>query len=79
MKNNNNNILIKFSSLSTNQGGAWCFPRSGRVDGGVDHANHALALGEPRAAPFRSGWVWAPQSGRGTGERGYRIGDKYVE
>ena len=42
-------------------------PRSGRVDGGVDHARAALALGEPRAAPVRSGWAEATQRGRGNG------------
>ena len=42
-------------------------PRSGRVDGGVDHARVALALGEPRTAPVRSGWAGAPQRGRGNG------------
>ena len=42
-------------------------PRSGRVDGGVDHARVALALGEPRAAPVRSGWAGATQKGRGNG------------
>ena len=42
-------------------------PRSGRVDGGVDHARAALALGEPRAAPVRSGWAGAPHRGRGNG------------
>ena len=42
-------------------------PRSGRVDGGVDHARVALALGEPRAAPVRSGWAGATQRGRGNG------------
>ena len=42
-------------------------PRSGRVDGGVDHARAALALGEPRAAPVRSGWAEAPHRGRGNG------------
>ena len=42
-------------------------PRLGRVDGGVDHARAALALGEPRAAPVRSGWAGAPQRGRGNG------------
>ena len=46
--------------------GAW-FPRSGRVDGGVDHARAALALDEPRAATIRSGWSGAPQRGRGNG------------
>ena len=42
-------------------------PRSGRVDGGVDHARVVLALGEPRAAPVRSGWAGAPHRGRGNG------------
>ena len=42
-------------------------PRSGRVDGGVDHARAALALGEPRAAPVRSGWAEPTQRGRGNG------------
>ena len=42
-------------------------PRSGRLDGGVDHARVVLALGEPRAAPVRSGWAGAPHRGRGNG------------
>ena len=42
-------------------------PRSGRVDGGVDHARAALALGEPRAAPVRSVWAGAPQRSRENG------------
>ena len=54
-------------------------PRSGRVDGGVDHARAALALGEPRAAPVRSGGAEATQRGRGDGgeggERGAQKGE----
>ena len=42
-------------------------PRSGRVDGGVDHVRAALALGEPRAATIRSGWVGATRGAGGTG------------
>ena len=42
-------------------------PRSGRVDGGVDHARVVLALGEPIAAPVRSGWAGATQRGWGNG------------
>ena len=42
-------------------------PRSGRVDGGVDHVRAALALGEPRAATIRSGWAGPIQRGRGNG------------
>ena len=50
-------------------------PRSGRVDGGVDHVRAALALGEPRAATIRSGWAGATQRGRGErGESGAQKG-----
>ena len=42
-------------------------PRSGRVDGGVDHTRVALALGGSRAAPVRSRREGAPQRGRGNG------------
>ena len=59
-------VLIFVSDLATNHDGPW-FPRSGRVDGGVDHASHALALGETIAAPVRSGWAGATQRGRGNG------------
>ena len=68
-------------SNSGNKSGWAVVPRSGRVDGGVDHARAALALGEPRAAPVRSGWAEATQRGRGNGGKVVRKrgrGMKYV-
>ena len=54
-------------SNSGKKSGGAVVPRSGRVDGGVDHARVALALDEPRAALVRSAWAGAPQRGRGNG------------